>query len=328
MLCRSLAIAICASSLTVSSAVAQSPVGDAVQGAVDGARRGAADAINQRVNDALGVPNTNNSNLTNPTTNPNANRNWVDQSLRPALSESDQGYQLNNQMNDRLRQAGFQPGDIILDQNGQPLRSNDSLDQMLNNYDGQLRVQRNGQTVQIQTQQRLNSTSQANQQSNQRRLGIHMQPTQGMVIVSRVDSNSLAAQTGFQPGDRILAINGQTVNDPRMVGQRISMNGNSRVVFLVERDGQPMELVANFDGAQRQAYHQGSFNNQDMMQRVDELEKRIAELESQHQQIMQEHNELMEQSNSNEPRTTTSTESDTHAEVEGPGPATNEQGQH
>ncbi len=315
MLRRSVALALCASSVTFGSAVAQSTVGDAVQGAVEGARRGATDAINQRVNDALGVPNTNNSSLPNPTGDINANRNWVDQSLRSSVTESDQGYRLNNQINDRLRQAGLQPGDVILDQNGQPLRSSDSLDQMLDNHNGQLRVQRNGQNIQIQTQQRLNASSQVNQTANQRRLGIQMQPTQGMVIVSSVDRNSLAAQTGFLAGDRILAINGQSVNDPRMVGQRIAMSGDSRLVFLVERNGQPMELVADFDHSQRHSYHQGSANNQDLMQRVGELEQRIAELESQHQQIMQDHNMLMEHSKLNESKSTTSTDSDTHAET-------------
>ncbi len=283
--------AVLLSCLSLSPAVfAQNPVGDAVQGVVQGARQGAADAINQSVNEALGVPNN------------VQQQNWAQDSLRQSVAPNQDGYRIQQNVDPRLRDAGFRPGDVILDRNGQPIQNADGLNQMLNNYDGNVQVRRNGQVLQVGASQQFNNT-----QSNQRRLGIQMQPSSNAVVVSQIERNSLAARAGLQPGDRILAINGQEVNDPRMVGQRLQSINDSQVVLLVERQGRPMEMVVSFTGNQHVSHgnaHQG--NQGDLASRVQELEGRVNELESQlasiqqeHQRVLQEHQQLMQQNNGN-----------------------------
>ncbi|NLN17612.1 MAG: RIP metalloprotease RseP [Firmicutes bacterium] len=63
-------------------------------------------------------------------------------------------------------------------------------------------------------------------------------------IVTNVLPNSPAVRAGIQPGDRILAINGETITEVGQVTRIIRRNANRPVTLRIERDGVMMDLSA------------------------------------------------------------------------------------
>lgn len=63
-------------------------------------------------------------------------------------------------------------------------------------------------------------------------------------VVSSVQPESPAATAGFEPGDVILAIDGEEVRDFSTVQRVVASAANRALTFLVERDGTALELVA------------------------------------------------------------------------------------
>lgn len=63
-------------------------------------------------------------------------------------------------------------------------------------------------------------------------------------VVGRVASDTAAADAGFEPGDRVLAINGRRIDDFNELAARVKLGSDETLRFAVERDGEREVLVA------------------------------------------------------------------------------------
>ncbi len=63
--------------------------------------------------------------------------------------------------------------------------------------------------------------------------------------ISKVTPNSAAAAAGFLPGDKILKVDGEIVDDWFIDSQKIAKSQGKEMEFLVERDGQQVEIAAS-----------------------------------------------------------------------------------
>ncbi len=62
--------------------------------------------------------------------------------------------------------------------------------------------------------------------------------------IKAIEPNSPAAVAGFQPGDRIVAVDGHQVDAFQDVSTMVMLRANSRIPFVVERGGQALTLYA------------------------------------------------------------------------------------
>ncbi|NWG06989.1 MAG: site-2 protease family protein [Chloroflexi bacterium] len=69
-------------------------------------------------------------------------------------------------------------------------------------------------------------------------------PDSSRVLVASVFENSPAEQAGFQNDDIFISGNGQPIDSFDTLGAIVDANENKPVVFLVERDGEQIELTA------------------------------------------------------------------------------------
>jgi membrane-associated protease RseP (regulator of RpoE activity) len=318
MFIRSVAIAFIGGAIGT-TALAQNPLQDAIQGAVEGARQSAAQGVNDAVNDALGVPNqTLNPNQAynqgynqglrldpNRAVNPGqplpngrlrGNTTYNANAAEAARASGQLEYNVPGRLTPQMRQLGLQPGDTVIDQYGNIVTSPIQMQRALNGLGPNARVERNGQTARITVSSDGNNRVAASGQP--RRLGIKMESSTNAVIISRVDDNSVAARAGLRSGDRIIAINGQNIRDPRGVSDRVSGAG-SQLVFLVDRDGQQQEIVAYFDGSGSLPDPRDRSGNLSLEQRVNELEQHVGyllnvvdQLQADHAQLIADHERL------------------------------------
>ncbi|RLQ87974.1 RIP metalloprotease RseP [Notoacmeibacter ruber] len=63
-------------------------------------------------------------------------------------------------------------------------------------------------------------------------------------VVNEVRPNSPAAEAGFEPGDRVVAVDGWKVSEFSDIQKYVSGRTGDRIDFLVERDGSQIELTA------------------------------------------------------------------------------------
>ncbi len=199
------------------------------------------------------------------------------QNLSNSLNQDPNGYRVNGAINDDMARYGYRQGDVLLDQNGQPIRSQEQLDQLLQNANGSMQVRRNDQVV------RLNQTANPNMpqpNGNQRRLGITMQSSNNSVIVADVTQGSVAANAGIKQGDQIVSINGQQIQNPNNVSDRINNAESGTIVFEVQRQGTRQKLTANFGNSYDQRQQTGQASNE-LETRIIELERQVKDLQSQ-----------------------------------------------
>lgn len=73
---------------------------------------------------------------------------------------------------------------------------------------------------------------------------VGMVPDAGVepVEVGLVSPNSPASESGLQPGDRVLAFNGQTVRNSQELSSQIRENKDAPATLLIERNGQRQEV--------------------------------------------------------------------------------------
>lgn len=63
-------------------------------------------------------------------------------------------------------------------------------------------------------------------------------------VILRVQADTPAMEAGFEAGDRILSLNGATVRTWDAMSARIKLASDEELTFVVERDGEEVELVA------------------------------------------------------------------------------------
>ncbi len=64
------------------------------------------------------------------------------------------------------------------------------------------------------------------------------------VIVREVEGNTPASEAGLQPGDRILAVAGQSIKSAEQVTQFIREHRGQPITLSISRDGRPLEITA------------------------------------------------------------------------------------
>jgi len=140
--------------------------------------------------------------------------------------------------------AGLQPGDRIVSFNGNENPGWDTIrgDALLS--PGQplpLVVERNGQGVS------LTITPTAHTEDGETAGFLDFVPDNGgyPVIIRDVSKDSPAAEAGIQPGDRVLAVNGQQVRSAEHVTQFVREHRSEPVTLTVGRNGEKKEITAS-----------------------------------------------------------------------------------
>jgi len=135
------------------------------------------------------------------------------------------------------QEAGIEPGDIILEIEGQPVRRRGDVQNILNSSEeGEeitLRFLRNGQAEERTLKPKLDPESQ------QRKIGIWL----WLNMVSQVEEGSLAYVAGIRTGDTILSINEQPAyNDESMSSALRSVEEGEEIKLVLLRDGETTSI--------------------------------------------------------------------------------------
>jgi len=145
--------------------------------------------------------------------------------------------------NSPAEEAGIEPGDIILEVDGQPVhRSGDVQDIVNSAEEGEeitLLMLRNGQEEEITLKPQLDP------KLKQLKIGVYL----WWDIVSKVEEGSPAYEAGIRPGDAIYSINGQVVyNDESISGVLHSVEEGEEINLVLLRDGKETLLsLTNVD---------------------------------------------------------------------------------
>jgi regulator of sigma E protease len=156
--------------------------------------------------------------------------------------------------NGNAQQAGLQPGDKIVSFNGTEHPDWDTIrgDALLS--PGQalpLVVERNGQRIPT------TITPTARTEEGETAGFLDMVPDNGgyPVVLRDVTKDAPAGEAGLQPGDRVLAINGQQVRSAEHISMFIREHRADPITLSIERGGQKQEVTAKArrlpDGTER-----------------------------------------------------------------------------
>ncbi|MBT5080551.1 MAG: RIP metalloprotease RseP [Rhodospirillaceae bacterium] len=152
--------------------------------------------------------------------------------------------------------AGFQIGDVVLAVDGDNIHRFEQLEQaVFLNPDRALsfRISRDGQEHSITATPRL--TEKADQQGNRHKFGDLGLLAASPAIVGKVYEGSPAAVAGFKAGDRIVAIDGQVLDNFERLQDIVANSKGRRLALNVVRDGVEMRLhvAARLDTAAQEA---------------------------------------------------------------------------
>jgi regulator of sigma E protease len=145
--------------------------------------------------------------------------------------------------NSSAEEAGIEPGDIILEVDGQPVHRQGDLQDIVNSVEEgaeiTLILSRNGQKIQTTVKPKFD------QESQQRKIGVY--PCWN--IVSEMDEGSPAYEAGIRPGDTLYSINGQAVySDESMSSALRSIKEGEEIKLVLLRDGTTVSISLANDG--------------------------------------------------------------------------------
>jgi serine protease Do len=146
--------------------------------------------------------------------------------------------------------AGIQPGDIILKLDGKEIRDSGQLPPLVADLkpgaETRITLLRNGETKEVRL--KVGESKEAQQAALQPdemtkgRLGLAVRPlgpdalperdVKGGLLIERVAG--VAARAGLQPGDVVLAVNGQPVTEPEQL-RDLAARASKRIALLVQR---------------------------------------------------------------------------------------------
>jgi regulator of sigma E protease len=134
--------------------------------------------------------------------------------------------------NSSAEQAGIEPGDIILEIDGQPVHTQGDMQNIVNSVgEGAaitLLLLRNGQEIPTTVKPKFDPTQ------GRRIIGVLL----CWNIVSQVDEGSPAYEAGIRVGDSIISIDGQAVYDDKSMSSALSSVAEGEKINLVlQRDG-------------------------------------------------------------------------------------------
>jgi regulator of sigma E protease len=139
--------------------------------------------------------------------------------------------------------AGLQPGDriVVFDGRENPRWRTIADDALLSpGKDLPLEVERNGQRVKL----TIKPTARTEQGETMGTLDFLPDYGNLPIVVRNVEANSPAAESGLQPGDRILAVNGEPVKSAEQVSQFIRDHKGQPITLRVLRQGQQVDVTA------------------------------------------------------------------------------------
>jgi len=133
-------------------------------------------------------------------------------------------------VNSSAERAGIEPGDVILEVNGQAVHTQGDMQNIINSVpqgaEASLLLLRNGQQIQ--------KTARPELEQGQRVIGVYIYWN----IVSQIQESSPAYKAGVRVGDYVRAINGQAVYDDNSMAEALSSAEEGGTVNLVlQRDG-------------------------------------------------------------------------------------------
>ena len=139
-------------------------------------------------------------------------------------------------VNSSAQEAGIEPGDIILEVEGQPVHRWGDIQAIVNSVEEgteiTLLLQRNGQEIQASVKPKFDPESQ------RRLIGVLL----CWNLISRVDEGSPAYEAGIRGGDTVLSINGQGVyNEESMSGVLHSIGEGEKIDVVLLRGGNVTE---------------------------------------------------------------------------------------
>jgi Do/DeqQ family serine protease len=192
-------------------------------------------------------------------------RGWLGVSIQPLTPELAESFGLDNVSGALVNQvlagspaekAGVKRGDVLLTYNGKPVRGVRELQLLVANTPAgskvELVVLRQGKrltlpvTIVAQQPPPAAAAAPGQEQGKRQGLGLTVVPAaEGAgVQVETVDPDSAAAAAGVRPGDVILAINQQEVNDLAAFRQAAEKAGKQRNVVLLVRRGETTLYLA------------------------------------------------------------------------------------
>ncbi len=195
-------------------------------------------------------------------------RGWLGVSIQPLTPELAESFNLEKVSGALVNQvlpdspaakAGVQRGDVLLTYDGKPVRGVRELQLLVASTPAgskvELVVLRDGKrlplTVAIAAQQPQQAAVAApgggqEQQGQGEGLGLRVTPASGGegMQVEAVDPASAAASAGVRPGDVILTINQQEVNDPASFRQAVDRAREKKNVVLLIRRGETVLFLA------------------------------------------------------------------------------------
>jgi regulator of sigma E protease len=145
--------------------------------------------------------------------------------------------------NSPAEEAGVEPGDIILEIDGQPVRRQGDIQDIVNSGEEgaeiTLLLLRNGQEEEITLKPELDSESQL------LKIGVWL----WWNMVSQVEEVSPAYEAGIRPGDAIHSVNGQLVyNEESMSSALRSIEEGEEINLVLLREGETVSIALNNDG--------------------------------------------------------------------------------
>jgi regulator of sigma E protease len=134
--------------------------------------------------------------------------------------------------NSSAEQAGIEPGDIILEVNGQPIHTQGDMQNVVNSVEEgaamTLLLLRDGQEIQTTAKPAFDSTE------RQRVIGVYIYWN----MVSQVDEGSPAYDVGIRADDCIYGINGQRIYDAASMSSALgSVAEGGEINLVLQRDG-------------------------------------------------------------------------------------------
>ncbi len=145
--------------------------------------------------------------------------------------------------NSSAEEAGIEPGDIILEVDGQPIHTQGDVQDIVNSVEEGAEVGllllRNGQEIQTTAQPKLDPESQ------QLKIGVYL----WWDMVSQVEEGSPAYEAGIRPDDAIHSINGQLIYNEESMSIALNSTGEGEKINMVLlRDGNVTAASLTNDG--------------------------------------------------------------------------------
>lgn len=135
----------------------------------------------------------------------------------------------------------LQPEDVVVAVNGHAVKDSVALER-------ELSAHRDEVTLTVERASKNASTG-GNAKAESQRIKVKLPKvamrTVGLVMtmgkITAIQNGSPAQSAGLQPGDQIVAIDGQDVGDPMRLPMLFSQRGGETVVFSIDREGQRLE---------------------------------------------------------------------------------------